>query len=156
MTHRAEQKGQMLKVAMIVVTTVVVLFQPLEGQRTPRVGERIHITGCENGELMLSVINMWDSPDMRGIVGKLASAGRVDQGLRCQGAVVIVHEIRSARGRIFIRIQTVVRGAFGWVTDSFIGREFDTAKCEELFGEDQEMVDRCKGARLVPLQGLPR
>lgn len=139
-------KAQMFKVVMFVGVTTAVFLQPLEGQRTPRVGERFHVTGCENGELLLSVINMWDSPDMRGVVGKLASAGRVDRGLRCQGSVVIAREVRNVRGRVFVRIQTVVRGDFGWFTDSFVGREFDTSNCEEFFKEDANLVERCKGA----------
>ena len=49
-----------------------------------KVGDRFHITGCENGELMVPVVNMWDRPGGQfaggKVVGKLSGNGREDQG----------------------------------------------------------------------------
>ncbi len=42
-------------VALVAATSSVA------AQRTPTVGERAHITGCENGDLLVPVVNMWDS-----------------------------------------------------------------------------------------------
>ena len=133
------------KFSTTVVVCMLLITGPVVAQRTPTVAERTHITGCEDGDLLVPVVNMWDSPDMRRIVGRLSGDGRADQGLSCQGAVVIAHEIRMVRGRVFIRIQTVVTGDFGWVTDSFIGRRFDTSRCEAFFGETPAQVSRCVG-----------
>ena len=55
-------------------------------------GDLFHITGCENGELVVPIVNMWSEPGGIGagakVVGKLSGDGRADQGLECQGAMV--------------------------------------------------------------------
>lgn len=92
-----------------------------------KVGDRFHITGCENGELMVPVVNMWDKPggliEGAKVVGKLSGDGREDQGLKCQGAIVELLEIKNVDGRIFLKIKSVVNSKVGWITDSFVGRK---------------------------------
>ncbi len=109
-----------------------------------QVGDRVHITGCENGELVLPVVNLWDSPSMTRILGQVSGDGRADQGLKCQGAVVIVREVRQARGRTFVRVETVVESQIGWVTSLFIGRKFDVANCATHFAGYPEYIEKCK------------
>jgi len=92
-----------------------------------KVDDRFHVTGCENGELMVPVVNMWDKPGgaIKGakVVGKLSGDGREDQGLKCQGAIVVLLEIKNVDGRVFLKVKSVVNSKVGWITDSFVGRK---------------------------------
>lgn len=118
-----------------------------QGGRVPELEERFHITGCEaDGELAVPLVKMWDRlPDWTRVVGRVSGNGREDRGLRCQGAVVIAKDIKQEGGRTFIQIQTLVRGDFGWITDSFVGRRYDSANCVRDFGEYADILHRCRG-----------
>jgi len=105
----------------------------------PRIGRRVHITGCENGELVVPVVNLWDSPARTRVVGKLSGDGRADQGLRCQGAVVIIRDVRDT----LYQVESVVGDQIGWVTEPFIGRTFDTASCESFFSDSPAAARKC-------------
>ncbi len=110
---------------------------------------RHHITGCnEAGELEVPVVNVWREPGgvsrTNRAVGKLSGNGRADQGLSCQGAVVVVLESRQVEGRTFYHVASIVRGDDGWVSDSFIGREFDPMSCSKHFTE-LDHLRRCTG-----------
>lgn len=91
------------------------------------VGDKFHVTGCENGELMVPVVNMWSKPggiaSGAKVIGKLSGDGRSDQGLKCQGSVVKVVEVKKIGGRTFLKVQSVVNSKTGWVTDSYVGRK---------------------------------
>jgi len=110
--------------------------------------ELFHITGCENGELVVPVVKMWSKPGgiIAGarVVGKMSGDGRKDQGLKCQGTVVRVLEIKSIEGRTFLRIRTVVNSKTGWISDSFVGRKFNRVKCKTLFSDSQHIAN-CLG-----------
>ncbi len=71
-----------------------------------------HITGYENGELVTPIVNLWSKPGglVSGakVIGKLSGDGRADQGLKGQGSVVKLLEIKKVNGRIFLKIKTVV------------------------------------------------
>ena len=108
------------------------------------IGTLFHITGCERGELVVPLVNMWDSPQMARVVARLSGDGRPDQGLRCQGSVVKVLARSSRSGRTVLQIQSVVNGRVGWITDSFVGRTFPQSKCREFFA-DPEHINRCEG-----------
>ena len=92
-----------------------------------KAGDRFHVTGCENGVLMVPVVNMWDKPGgaIKGakVIGKLSGEGREDQGLKCQGAIVELLEIKNFDGRVFLKVKSVVNFKVGWITDSFVGRK---------------------------------
>ena len=109
----------MLKKVIIVSLLIFIFSSPV---LAIDIGKKYHITGCENGQLMVPVVNMWSKPGGIAagarVVGKLSGDGRADQGLQCQGAVV---EILDIQGH-FIQIQSVVNGNVGWVTKPFIGR----------------------------------
>lgn len=85
----------------------------------PRIGTRVHITGCENGELVVPIVNLWNSPERTRVIGKLSGDGRADQGRECQGSIVV---IRDVRGRLFEVETTVGDYQRGWITEPFIGR----------------------------------
>lgn len=97
-----------------------------------KVGDRFHITGCEKGELMVPVVNMWNKPGgaIKGakVIGKLSGDGREDQGLKCQGAIVELLEIKNVDDRIFLKVKSVVNSKVGWITDSFVGRKTKKGK----------------------------
>ena len=90
------------------------------------VGDLFHVTGCENGELVVPVINMWSKPGGIGagarVVGKLSGDGRGDQKSKCQGAIVELLEITNVNGRVFLKVKPVVNSESGWITDSFVGK----------------------------------
>ena len=108
----------------------------------------VHITGCENGELMVPIVRLWNKPgglaaDARP-VGQVSGDGRADRGLKCQGSIVIIRDSRTVSGRKFYKIETVVGSQTGWVTDSFIGRRFDRSQCASHFKSDPEYIPKCE------------
>ena len=105
----------------------------------PRIGRRVHITGCENGQLVVPVVNLWDSPARTSVIGKLSGDGRADQGLSCQGAVVIIRDVRDD----VYQVESVVGDQIGWVTEPFIGRTFDTSTCDAFFSDAPEAAQKC-------------
>ena len=93
---------------------------PVAVSTDPRVGTRVHITGCTpDGRLDVPIVNLWDSPERTCVIGELSGNGRADQGLECQGSIVV---IRDVRGRL-LEVETVVGDKQrGWVTEPFIGK----------------------------------
>lgn len=89
-------------------------------------GDRFHITGCENGRLYVPIVNQWDRPGglVAGarVTGRLAGDGRLDQNLKCQGAIVELLDTTELDGKVYLKVQSVVNGKVGWITDSFVGR----------------------------------
>lgn len=79
----------------------------------PRVGTRVHVTGCEHGELVVPLVNLWDSPARRKVVGQVSGAGSP-----CEGAVVI---IRNVSGDSLEVETTEGDPQRGWITSGFIG-----------------------------------
>lgn len=115
----------------------------------PRTADRLtHITGCENGELMVPVVRLWSKPgglaEGARPVGQLSGDGREDRGLKCQGAVVFIRDSRVVSGRQFYKVETVVGSQTGWLTDSFIGRTFDRSQCASHFKSDPAYVTKCE------------
>ena len=112
-----------------------------------KTGDRFHITGCENDELMVGVVNLWSKPGGiavgANVVGQLSGDGRADQGLKCQGTVVIAKEIQNVKGRVFIKVETIIGSQEGWITDSFIGRKFDKSKCAKFFVGNADANRKC-------------
>jgi hypothetical protein len=97
--------------------------------------------------LLLRVVNMWSQPTiaMGGrIIGQLSGDGRPDGVGRCQGSIVAALEIRVVGDRTHIKIETIVGGTIGWITNSFVGKKFDKDQCREHF-EEKAQVERCEG-----------
>jgi len=113
--------------------------------RLIRIGDAFHVTGCENGRLELSVVNLWESSDFRRVIGRLSGDGRADQGLSCQGAVVTLRNVVERDRRQILQVQSVVNGTVGWFTDSFVGRAFPRERCRDLFAGDAAAIGRCQG-----------
>lgn len=137
-----------MKVSFLVFVSILVLCSTSSVEaKEIKPGALFHITGCENGELMVPVVNIWSKPGglMEGatVIGKLSGDGRKEQGLRCQGAVVKALETKSIGGRTYIRIKTVVGSTSGWITDSFVGRSFNRAKCKSFFSENSKYIANC-------------
>lgn len=107
------------------------------------IGDRVHITGCENGELTVPTPNIWDSPQQRRVIGRVSGDGRTDQGLRCQGSVVIIVAAQEANGRMMYQIETIVGDQSGWISELFIGRKFDATKCESFFEGYPDAIRKC-------------
>ena len=86
------------------------------------IGSTYHITGCVNGELLLPVVHMWSKPGgiINGaqIIGKLSGGGRADQGLKCQGSIVKILDIKDK----YVKVKSLSRDV-GWLRNFFIGRE---------------------------------
>ena len=135
---------------LIQLTTIMItLAVPAVLLSAPKLqtGDRFHITGCENGELMSGVVNLWSKPGgiVAGakVVGKLSGDGRVDQGLKCQGSVVVTKEIQNVKGQEFIKVETIIGSQEGWITDSFSGKKFDKSKCAKFFAGDVDAIKKC-------------
>ena len=113
--------------------------------RPIRTGEAFHVTGCENGRLELPTVNLWATPDFTEVVGRLSGDGRADQGLSCQGAVVVLRDVVERNGRQILQVQSVVNGTTGWFTDSFVGKPFPPGQCAAFFASDPSAAARCQG-----------
>ena len=83
----------------------------------PQIGDRVHLTGCENGELLLVQIILWDTPQLSIPVGILRGTGPDDP---CVGELVIIKDIVTLDEVPRYKVEAVEGGATGWVTDSFI------------------------------------
>jgi hypothetical protein len=132
-------------ITLLGVVLAIVSAGACGGSRTPaeavdpRVGRRVHITGCENGELKTPLVNLWSSAARTSVVGKLSGDGRAEQGFGCQGAVVIIRAVDGTA----LQVETVSGDQVGWVSDRFIGRTFDTTRCTELFGYSATAARKC-------------
>ncbi len=116
------------------------------GAQDLEIGDRFHVDGCENGELVIPVVHLWSQPTiaMGGRpIATLSGQGRADGVGRCQGSIVAALEIRVIGDRTHVRIETIVGGTIGWITDSFVGKKFDIGQCREYFTEP-EHIRRCE------------
>jgi len=107
-----------------------------------------YVTGCENGELMVPLVNVWllpggISPGNR-VIGKVSGAGRGKN--KCKGSIVRKLTERNVNGRTWIRIDTVV-GDYkaGWFTDSFVGKGYKRKNCKKDFKGYPVALKRCLG-----------
>lgn len=133
-----------MRLFFLLFASILLMCSAVEA-RDIKQGDLFHITGCENGELMVPVVNLWNGPERTQVVGRLSGNGRADKGLKCQGAVVKALETTHASGRTFIKIKSVVGSQIGWITDLFVGRRFDRAKCKKEFSEDPKYLANCLG-----------
>ena len=111
-------------------------------------GELFHITGCENGRTdrpIVSEVNLWFNPQvgMGRVVGQLSGDGRADQGLRCQGAIVRLQDSYDYKGRIALKVESIVNGQVGWLLDSFVGKAVSPERCRALVAGDAAALQRC-------------
>ena len=114
---------------------------------TPRgpVGDRVHISGCDFGDLKVPVVDLWDSAEQTRVVGDVAGDGPPAQGLRCLGALVIVRAVDTSRPTTMYEVETVVGNQRGWVSDRFIGPTFDISLCGSLFSHSSAAAGKCRG-----------
>jgi hypothetical protein len=106
------------------------------------VGDRIQITGCEDGELMVSIVNLWEGPSLSRVIGRVSGTSISD---RCHGSVVIIRDTTQHQFRKLYKIETVIGSQEGWLTEVFIGQAFDVATCAEFFrGEDVSVIRKCR------------
>jgi hypothetical protein len=108
--------------------------------RDPRIGHRVHITGCDNGELKVRMVNLWNTAARSAVVGTLSGDGQAALGFGCQGAVVIVRDVVGTA----LKVETVAGDQVGWVSEQFIGRRFDTSRCAEIFGYSAAARRKCE------------
>lgn len=81
-------------------------------------GEKYHITGCEDGELLVPIVHLWERAGPSHIVGKLEGTSKYN---KCQGEIVKVLDVTTYNGRVRYKIKTSY-GTVGWVSYFFIGR----------------------------------
>ena len=115
---------------------LALLAAPLAAQEP---GELRQVTGCENGELVLPILNLFAGPPPARVMGKLSGTSRTD---RCHGAFVNV--LATQPGGRWVQVETVVRGDVGWISRLLIGRRVDRSRCEAEF-TDPEHLRRCRG-----------
>ena len=110
----------------LIIMLCFVLLSLTYSSSALEVGEKFHITGCENGELMVPVVNLWSKPGgiINGakVIGKLSGDGRPELGLKCQGSIVELLEIKQVDGKTYLKIKTIYSDV-GWVTDLFLGKK---------------------------------
>jgi hypothetical protein len=141
-------KKRLAHVLILLMCTFILFFTASSHAWTPKAGDIFHVTGCENGELVVPIVYLWSKPGGAAngarVVGQLSGDGRRDKGLRCQGSVVGVVQIMRMSGRTFIKVYSVVNSKVGWITDSFVGRKFDKSKCKTFFNNSQH-IKNCIG-----------
>jgi hypothetical protein len=106
-----------------------------------RIGQRVHITGCENGELKVPMVNLWNTAARSAVIGRLSGDGQEALGFACQGAVVVVRDVVGTA----LQVETVTGSQVGWVSEQFIGQRFDTTRCAEIFGYSANALRTCEG-----------
>ena len=132
--------------ALLAVTVITVLPPlPAAMAQTASIGDRIHISGCDFGDLKVPMVDLWDSAERFRVVGELAGDGRADQGLRCMGAVVIIRSVDSDQPTTMYEVETVVGDQRGWVSARFIGPRLDISLCGALFSSSSAAAGKCRG-----------
>lgn len=109
------------------------------------IGDRVHISGCDFGDLKAPIVDLWDSPAQTRVVGDVEGDGPPEQGLRCLGAVVIVRAVETAGPTTLYEVETVVGNQRGWVPDRFIGPTFDISLCGSFFSHSSAAAGKCRG-----------
>jgi hypothetical protein len=117
---------------------------PLTAQ-TPAQGDRVHISGCDFGDLKAPVVNLWDTAERTRVVGEVSGDGAADRGLRCLGAVVIIRSVDSERPTPMYEIEAVVGNQRGWLSELFIGPIFDISLCGAFFSHSSAAAGKCRG-----------
>lgn len=113
--------------------------------QTAPVGDRVHISGCEFGDLKVPVVDLWESAERTRVVGEVAGDGPADQGLRCLGAVIIVRSVDSDQPSTMYEVETVVGNQRGWISGRFIGPTFDISQCGSFFSRSAAAAGKCVG-----------
>ena len=113
--------------------------------QTVQVGDRVHISGCDLGDLTAPVVDLWNSPERTQVVGQVSGDGRAEQGLRCMGAVVIIRSVDADRPSTMYEVETVVGTQRGWVSERFIGPTFDVSLCGAFFSNSSAAAGKCLG-----------
>jgi hypothetical protein len=106
------------------------------------VGERVHLSGCENGTLTKPEIALWDSPAQAVVVAQL-SGGRVQGGTECQGSVVILHGKVIRDEQVFYAIEAIDGDQLGWVEAEVLGQPFDPTTCLDFFHDAPDAATKC-------------
>ena len=83
----------------------------------PQIGDRVHLTGCKNGKLLLPQILLWDTPQLVRPIGTVHGTGPDDP---CVGDLVIIRDIVILDEVRQFKVEAVESGATGWVTYSFV------------------------------------
>ena len=109
--------GKFTITILIWVSIILLAFLLVRIGRGTEIESQYHITGCEYGELIYPVVNIWSEPGRGKIIGKLSGNS---SELKCQGSIVIILEMRKVNCRIFYKIKTI-DNKIGWVIGSFIG-----------------------------------
>ena len=118
---------------------------PPSSVQTAPVGNRVHISGCDFGDLKVPVVDLWESAQRTRVVGEVAGDGPADQGLRCLGAVVIVRSVDANQPNTMYEVETVVGNQRGWVSELFIGPTFDISLCGSFFSNSSAAAGKCVG-----------
>ncbi len=88
------------------------------------IGSSYHITGCENGTLLVPIVHMWEKANRPcHVVGKLSGTSQSD---KCHGAIVnILDKKVDNNGRLRYKIKSIVNGNVGWVSYFFVGKKVE-------------------------------
>jgi len=78
------------------------------------VGQKVIVSGEENGELVVPRPNIWKKPGGRGLPGQ-GLAGNIGSG-----TPVSIKGSRYVSGRWFFLIETKNKGRSGWISESFL------------------------------------
>ena len=113
--------------------------------QAPSRGDRVHISGCDFGDLKAPVVDLWDSAERTRVVGEVSGDGAADQGLRCLGAVVIIRSVDSDRPTTMYEVEAVVGNQRGWLSELFIGPIFDISLCGSFFSHSSAAAGKCRG-----------
>ena len=109
----------MTKVFLLLI--VLLAFSSIAFADDIQLGANYHITGCENGELLVPIVHMWEKAGHSHIVGMLSATSNSD---KCQGSIVKVLDAKVANGRLRYKVKSLVnRKVVGWVSHFFIGEK---------------------------------
>jgi len=112
------------------------------------VGDLFHITGCDEGDLILPTVGLWDRPggldSGAEVIERLPGDGEADEGFRCRGALVRLVDVSVLHGLTYVKVRSVVNSTEGWVTKPYVGEKFDPSDCRSHF-TDPAHIRNCLG-----------
>lgn len=110
-----------MKQAVWVLAMVLAASAAFAGADDLVVGDWFHVTGCENGELMVKEVFVWSLPAVTPgakVVATLSGGGKAG---KCQGDVVKLVSKKMVGRRLFLRVHSPEKDRIGYIGAGFAG-----------------------------------
>lgn len=120
-----------------------------------KVGDRIHVSGCDEKVLVMKQVTLWAEPgfiagsdktlDKNRQVASVSGGVANSQARRCSGDAVVIREVRRVGRGDWARVEAIASSAAGWLDPGSVGKPFDTSTCATTFKGNAAAIAKCKG-----------